>query len=126
MFLIDRLAETRIAEAIARGELDNLPGAGKPLAFDDDNHVPPELRAAYRLLKNAGFVPPEVELRHEIGRAEDLLAAAQTQGERGKAARRLNYLFMRLNTGRRERVNLRVRERYYQRLAQRLTRHGHL
>ena len=34
--LLDALAEARIEEAIARGELDGLPGAGRPLVLDDD------------------------------------------------------------------------------------------
>ena len=29
--MFDLIAEQKIAEAIARGELDNLPGAGRPL-----------------------------------------------------------------------------------------------
>lgn len=59
--MFDLLAERRIAEAIARGELDDLPGAGRPLDLDDDPLVPEELRAAYRILKNAGIAPPEVK-----------------------------------------------------------------
>jgi hypothetical protein len=55
MFLIDKLAEQKIAEAVERGELNNLPGSGKPLHLDDDTLVPEELRAGYRLLKNAGY-----------------------------------------------------------------------
>jgi hypothetical protein len=64
------LAEQRIAEAISRGELDDLPGAGRPLDLSDDALVPEELRLAYRILKNAGFVPPEVEVLNEIAELE--------------------------------------------------------
>jgi len=67
---LDALAERRIEDAIARGELDQLPGAGRPLVFEDDLLVPVELRAAYRILKNAGFVPPEVESRRELAALE--------------------------------------------------------
>ena len=59
--MLDFLAERRIAEAQSRGELDNLPGAGRPLELDDDALVPEDLRLAYRILKNAGFVPPEID-----------------------------------------------------------------
>ena len=62
MLTLDLLAEQRIREAQERGEFDNLPGAGAPLALDDDALVPEELRAAYRILKNAGYVPPELEI----------------------------------------------------------------
>ena len=50
------LAERKIEEAIERGELDDLPGAGQPLDLDDlDPLLPEELRMAYRILKNAGM-----------------------------------------------------------------------
>jgi len=68
------LAERKIEEAISRGELDNLPGAGRPLELDDDRLVPEGLRAAYRLLKNAGYVPPEVQTLNEIGELERYIA----------------------------------------------------
>lgn len=65
MWLLDQWAERHIAEAQAKGEFDNLVGSGEPLILDDDSHVPPELRAGYRLLKNAGCLPPELEHRRE-------------------------------------------------------------
>jgi len=43
---------------MSRGDFDGLPGAGRPLVLDDDPLVPEDLRLAYRILKNAGFVPP--------------------------------------------------------------------
>lgn len=51
--MLEFIAERRIAEAIAKGELDNLPGQGRPLELGDDALVPEELRLAYRILKNA-------------------------------------------------------------------------
>ena len=64
------LAERWIEEAIARGELDDLPGAGRPLALDDDALVPEDLRVACRIFKNAAYVPPEVDELREIGQLE--------------------------------------------------------
>jgi len=55
------LAERRIEEAIARGEFDELPGAGRPLELDDDPLVPEDMRVACRILKNAGYVPAEAQ-----------------------------------------------------------------
>jgi len=46
MWLIDQIAEQHIAQAIERGELDNLPGAGEPITLDDDRWVPEELLAS--------------------------------------------------------------------------------
>jgi hypothetical protein len=97
MWLIDQLVEARVAQAAARGEFDDLPGAGRPLALDDDPLVPAELRTAYRLLKNAGYVPEELRLRGEIREAEDLLRAADDEAARARHAGRLRLLLERLN-----------------------------
>lgn len=65
MWLLDQWAERHIVAARDNGDLDNLPGSGEPLVLDDNTHVPVELRAAWRLLKNAGCLPPELEQRKE-------------------------------------------------------------
>ncbi|OJT41878.1 DUF1992 domain-containing protein [Serratia plymuthica] len=65
MWLLDEWAERHISEAQAKGELDNLPGQGQPLKLDDDSAVPAELRSGFRLLKNAGYLPAELEDRKE-------------------------------------------------------------
>ena len=70
--MLEFIAERRIAEAIANGELNDLPGAGQRLDLGDEALVPAELRVAYRILKNAGFVPPEVEALNEIAELERL------------------------------------------------------
>ena len=61
MLAFELIAERKIAEAAAQGEFDGLPGSGKPLVLDDDLLVPEEQRMANRILRNAGFVPREVE-----------------------------------------------------------------
>ena len=58
------LAERKIEEAIARGEFDNLPGAGRPLDLDDEDPLwPEEVRMARRILRNSGFEDPAAELQ---------------------------------------------------------------
>ena len=88
MKLLDALVEQRINEAAARGEFNNLPGAGAPLHFDDDVLVPEEVRVANRILKNAGFVPPAVEqlralrgLQEEFDKVTDPAARCQLQAK---------------------------------------------
>lgn len=73
MFLIDQWVEKRIKEARENGEFDNLPGAGRPLILDDDNGIPEELRTAYRILKNAGYLPPELQDRKEAIELDHML-----------------------------------------------------
>jgi hypothetical protein len=63
---LQALGEQRIREAIERGELDNLPGAGRPLEFNEDPLVPAEIRTAQRLLKQAGIVPLEILERKQL------------------------------------------------------------
>jgi hypothetical protein len=61
---LEIIAERRIEDAIARGNFDNLPGAGKPIDLDDcDPLLPPEARMAWRILKNAEMTPAELVLR---------------------------------------------------------------
>jgi hypothetical protein len=120
MNAIERIAEQRILEAIERGEFDHLPGAGKALDLDADNDVPPELRAAYRILKNAGFVPPEIELRREIASAEQLLTQALSSDERQAASQRLEFLLIKLAASRRGLRDAQVEAAYYDRLAQKV------
>ncbi|HEY9530197.1 MAG TPA: DnaJ family domain-containing protein [Burkholderiales bacterium] len=44
--MLDFLVERKLAEAVSRGELDDLPGQGKPLDLADDPLVPEDLRLA--------------------------------------------------------------------------------
>lgn len=111
MWLIDQLVEARISDAQARGEFDNLPGAGKAVQLEDDFLVPEELRVAFRLLKNAGYLPPAVQLRREIAEVEQLLQLAEDVAERQSLNRRLRYLLLKLGeSGAEARV---MREPYY-------------
>lgn len=87
MLLVDALVEQQIADAIAAGVLENLPGAGKPLDLDDDRLVPEELRIAHRILKNAGFLPPEVIALREAANLRTLLQAATGDAESERRAR---------------------------------------
>ena len=70
MWLIDQIAERHILQAMERGEFDDLPGTGRPLALEDDRLIPEHLRAGYRLLKNAGYLPPDVQALREVRDSE--------------------------------------------------------
>jgi hypothetical protein len=93
---LHRIVEERIAQAEREGQFDNLKGRGQPLPPDDDSHVPEDLRMAFRILRNAGCLPPELEVRHEIVRLRDLLDAASGE-ERAAAARALNLKILQFN-----------------------------
>ncbi len=109
---VQAVAEERIQEAMRRGDFDDLPGAGKPLDLDDDLLVPPEVRIAHRILKNAGFVPPEVIERREIADLEAALADLADAAERKRALARLAVLRTRLGA---RRARCLSRNAYYER-----------
>jgi hypothetical protein len=121
MLTLDLLAEQRIREAQENGEFDDLPGAGSPLDLGDDALVPEELRAAYRLLKNAGFLPPELEAHREIREVEQLLRTIEDGAERSHLVARINYLLTRGGTGRR-RFDLRIESDYFEKIVESLGR----
>jgi len=98
MWLIDQLVEQHISEARKNGEFDNLAGSGKKLQLDDDSYVPPALRVAYRLMKNSGFLPPELEMRREAIELKSLLACIDPQDKQyAQQSQRLTLLIFKLN-----------------------------
>lgn len=121
MLTLDVIAERRIREAQERGEFDDLPGAGAPLDLGDDALVPDELRAAYRVLKNSGFLPPELGAHREIRALEQLLRGLESEAERARALSRINFLLARSSTAR-PRGNLRVEREYYEKMVERFAR----
>ncbi|WP_336667090.1 DUF1992 domain-containing protein [Enterobacter mori] len=97
MWLLDQWVERHISDAQRKGEFDNLPGSGKPLVLEDDSHIAPELRAGYRLLKNAGCLPPELEQRREAVELADLLKSVRKDDPRYfELSRRLTLLELKL------------------------------
>lgn len=97
MWLLDQWAERHISDAQRKGDFDNLPGSGEPLVLDDDSFIAPELRAGYRLLKNAGCLPPELEQRKEAVELGDLLKGIREDDPRHKElSRRLALVELKL------------------------------
>jgi hypothetical protein len=124
-FGLDALVERRIAAAIARGEFDNLPGAGRPLALDDDLLVPQELRVAWRLLKNAGCVPPELAQVAEVNRLLGAVSLGEADdGERSAGVRRLRALLMQLEVSGRTATAQAAWQQYGEALRGRCDRRG--
>jgi hypothetical protein len=104
-----------------QGEFDYLPGVGKPMFIEDDSLVPEELRMAYRIMKNAGCLPPELELRKEIVNLADMLGLLSDEQERNHARRKLSLLISRLDAMRPTGSSLELEDIYYQKLLNRFT-----
>lgn len=95
--IFEALAERRIAEAVLRGDLDELPGAGKPLEFADDPLVTPEQRMVNRILKNAGFTPREIVLRKEIATLQKEIRNTPCGERRDRLKRELAMLLIQVS-----------------------------
>lgn len=97
MDLFHVIAEEKIKQAIKDGELDRLPGMGKPLKPDDLSGVPEELRMAYRIMKNAGYTEEETSLRKELMTIEDLMKKCEDDAEKEDLQKKLNEKLLRFN-----------------------------
>ena len=93
----DAIIEAKIQQAQRAGVFDNLPGAGRPLDLTEDELVPEDLRMAYRILRNAGCVPAEIEERKEAASLRKLVAATADTPERRRALAKLALLEARLD-----------------------------
>ncbi len=116
----DRIVEERIKNAQKKGDFKNLPGSGKPLDLDDDSCVAEDLRLAYKILKNADFVPPEIEIKNEIKRTEDLLAGMKDEKEKYHILKKLNFLILKLNAMRSSSVNFDFPQQYVEKIVGRM------
>jgi len=120
VFLLETMAENKIREAMARGEFANLPGAGKPLRLEDDSMIPDDLRVAYKILRNAGCIPPELEVRKEIITLRDLLRTIEDEGIKREKIRELNYKLVKLGIMRGRMVTLDEFPEYKERILEKM------
>jgi len=118
MFAI--IAERRILEAMERGEFDNLPGKGKPIVQEDLSAVPEELRMAYKVLKNAGCVPPEIELTNEVASLRRMILGMEESEEKTGKLRELNFKLMKLEMTRKRPLCLDLLPEYQEKLLDKL------
>ncbi len=121
MFFSHLVAERKIQEAIRNGELDNLPGKGKPLQLEDESGIPEELRLAYKILKNADCLPPEVQLKKEIVQLRDLFQSLGDVEEKYLLMKRLNFQIMKLNMMRGASPLLQEDQVYFEKILDRLS-----
>lgn len=113
------IAEQRISQAIEKGELKTDGWENKPLKLDDDHLVPDDLKIAYKMLKNAGYVPPEIETRKEINRLEQLIAKTEDEHQRVQQMRKLSVLLMKIDKNRNSPANIAHDDEYYRKIVER-------
>ncbi len=71
--------DQQIAQGVARGDFENLPGTGKPLAgigefHDDDWWLKAKLRA-----ERLSYLPPTLRVRKELEEAREAIANASRE-----------------------------------------------
>ncbi len=98
---IDEQIAQSLRDAQRSGELQSATSWGKPLALDDGYaQTPEELRMAFKALKDAGFVPPEVETMKQIAALRDLIGiepdAAKADAMRKRVSELQQHLALRL------------------------------
>ncbi len=120
MDIFATIAEQKIREAMARGEFENLAGKGRPLPPDELAGVPEELRMAYKVLKNAGCLPPEVVLAKEIATLRNLVDSLEDDETRRQKLRELNFKLLRFNIMRKRPFNLDDFPDYRERVEERI------
>src|SRR5678815_4776643 len=79
----DETIAANIAEAQRSGELQAAPSYGKPMPEAAGWHeTPAELRMPFKILKNAGVAPPEIELFRRRAELRHALAECKSDDER--------------------------------------------
>ena len=87
----DEAIAEHLAQAQRSGELRSAPSFGKPLAEAEGwSETPTEFRLPFKILKNAGVPPPEIEMFHRRAALRERLAAAASEDERRAIAARLS------------------------------------
>lgn len=119
MHIFPTIAEERIRAAQERGDFENLPGSGKPLVLVDDSAIPEDLRMAYKVLRNSGFLPPELADRKEISRVLDLLEGCEDVRTVAAEMRRLDAILFRMRQRGRN-ILLEEQDEYYKKVVSRM------
>ena len=121
MDILAKIAEQKIREAIERGELDNLPFHGIPIIPEDLSGVPESLRMGYKIMKNAGMLPPEMQLKKEMVSLQQLLDACEDDDEKKQIQKKLSAKMMQFNMLMEKRGQNAAYTRYQSQIVQRFS-----
>ena len=100
--LLDDHIGQALRESAASGELASAPSYGKPMSFGDGyDETPDGLKMPFKILKDAGYAPPEIALMHEIAALQATLEGvppddAATRPQRQRLAEMRQQLALRL------------------------------
>jgi hypothetical protein len=95
MSWLSRLAERQIQKARLKGELQGLAGEGKPLPDrTGDAFVSPGDAVGFRIMAEAGVLPPEITLKKQAAAQRAHLATLTDEADRKAAMAELARLEM--------------------------------
>jgi hypothetical protein len=120
MDILAKIAEQRIREAMERGEFDDLPFQGKPIKLDDLAGVPEHLRMGYKILKNAGVLPEEMQLKKEVVSLKTLLDACYDESERQALQQKMNEKMLRYSMLMEKQLHKPTYQKYHVKIMKRL------
>jgi hypothetical protein len=90
---LDEQIAQYLQDSLSSGELRSATCWGKPLDLDDgDAQTPVELRMPFKVLKEAGYVPPEVQTMQDIAALRRALAAEPDAADAARRRQRLSEL----------------------------------
>lgn len=117
------IAEQRIREAQEKGEFDDLPCKGKPLDLSEDANIPEELRMAWKLLKNGGYLDdtkPE-DFREQAANLDSMLAGNSAERQKYRQMLKLQVTQARMAGQAKRDLNLDPGQGYYEKIVDRIT-----
>lgn len=117
---LHRIAEQRIAKAIEEGSLKIEGWRNRPLPLEDNSFVPDDLKMAYKVLKNSGYLPPEVETRKEIQKLEDLILKTEESHLRVKQIKKLDVLMRKIDAQRSRPSSIEHDDAYYRKIVEKI------
>ena len=89
--------EAQVRAARERGELDDLPGRGKPLQLDEFDHLPSEKRFAALLMRSMRELPVALALVREIRAFRELIEHCHSDAEREQLRSKVQQKLMELD-----------------------------
>ncbi len=120
MNVLADLAEQAILKAQRRGEFENLKGQGRPLDLESDPFMPEHLRMAYKMLKNAGYVPEEIQAQREIRSLIECLEQETDESRKMRQIQKVNLLLLKAKLENRG-LLLEENEAYFHKVVSRVT-----
>ena len=89
----DEVIADHLAQSYRSGELQSAESFGKPMKESEGYlDTPVEFRMPFKVLKNAGVAPPEVELFHKRAELRRQVEAAANEAERQALQQKLSEL----------------------------------